>query len=151
MATVVNNVRRAPIWPLIVAPFACFVYYILLRFAFVQSIEGTFGAASISEGLNDIVSQPNWGTHWVYRGIAEYISITVAVFIAGGLARGRALSGAIVGASPISLFYLIRLGLLFHAWKYMDPDDWSMNDPWYQYVIDGILAFAAPIIAHSTA
>ena len=33
----------------------------------------------------------------------------------------------------------------------MEPDDWVMNDPWYQYIIDGILIFAAPVIAYSTA
>jgi hypothetical protein len=121
VATIANNVRRAPIWPLIVAPFACFVYYILIRFAFLQSIEGALGkgADSASEELTNFVSQPLWGTHWVYRGIAEYLSITVAVFVAGGVARGRGFAGAVVGACAISLFYIMSLGLLFYDWKYL--------------------------------
>jgi hypothetical protein len=143
--------KRAPIWPLVVAPFACLLYYILLRTAFIQSIEGTFGEARISEGVNDIISQPLWSTHWFYRGAAEYISITVAVFVAGGLARGRARAGAILGASAISIFYILSVGYLLYDWKYVDPDAWTLADPWYQYVINGILIFAAPAIAFSTA
>jgi len=153
MVTVTHDLKRAPIWPLIIAPFACFVYYILIRYAFLQSIEDVLGKepSNVKDSVIENFAKLLWGSHWIYRCIAEYISVTIAVFIAGGLARGRAVAGAIIGSCAISLFYAVRFGLMIYAWQYYDPDDWSIDEPWYQTVIDGMVMLCAPIAALATA
>jgi len=152
MVTVPNDIKRAPIWPLIIAPFACFVYYILIRYAFQQSIEDVLGKApsDVNDSSVEGFAKPLWGTHWIYRCIAEYISVSVAVFVAGGLARGRAIAGAVIGSGAISLFYAARFGVLIYAWRYY-PEDWSIDEPWYQTVIDCLVMLGAPIAALTTA
>jgi hypothetical protein len=96
MVTVANDVKRAPIWPLIVAPFACFVYYFLIRTAFLQSIEDVLGKApsNVDNSVIENFAKLLWGSHWIYRCVAEYIFVTIAVFIAGGLAPPSLLARA---------------------------------------------------------
>jgi hypothetical protein len=80
-----NDVRRAPIWPLIIAPLTCFVYYIIFRMAFIQSIDAIIRIPSdVDASALDEFTQPHWGDHWIYRCTAEYISVTLATFVAGG-------------------------------------------------------------------
>jgi hypothetical protein len=151
MVTVTNDVKRAPIWPLIIAPFVCFVYYILFRFAFMQSIDAIIrGPSDVNASVLEDFAKPFWGSHWIYRGIAEYISVTLAVFVAGGLARGRARTAAVVGSLAVSLFYAVRFGLILWAW-YSPETDWKVDEPWYQYVIDGLVMLGAPVAALETA
>ncbi len=142
-----NDIRRAPIWPLFIAPLVCFVYYILFRFAFIQSIGAIIrGPSDVNASLLEDFGKPFWGSHWIYRCIAEYISITLAVFVAGGLARGRAQTAAVVGSLAVSLFYAVRFGLVLWTW-YSPETDWKLDEPWYQYVIDALVMLGAPVAA----
>jgi hypothetical protein len=151
MVTVTNDVKRAPIWPLIIAPIACFVYYIVFRAAFIQSIDAIITSPSDVDGSSlDEFTKPSWGDHWIYRCTAEYISVTLATFVAGGLARGRAKSAAVVGSLAISLIYVAWFGFMIFAWQ--NPKGvWSWYEPWYQYVIDGLVMLGAPVVALATA
>jgi len=95
--------------------------------------------------LSDIAA-PQWGSHWVYRGAAEVIATGFATFVAAGLAPGRERVAAIAGGCIISLGFLARVAMLFYALQYMDPDDFSAPEPWYQYAIETLMIFAPPII-----
>jgi hypothetical protein len=112
MVTVAPNYgQRAPIWPLIIAPVACFVYYFIFRVAFLHSIDDAIRMPSTDEAsaINEFTEQ-NWGGHWFYRCAAEYICVTLAAFVAGGLARGRVKCAAIIGSLATSLIFLARFG-----------------------------------------
>jgi hypothetical protein len=138
-----------PIWPLMIAPFAGFVYYIIFRTAFIQTIDSIVKIPSDVDALDEF-TQPHWGDHWIYHGIAEYISVTLATFVAGGLARGRTKTGAVVGSVTISLMYAVRFCAM--VWVWQTPNSgWSFNEPWYQYVIDGLVMLGAPVVALATA
>jgi hypothetical protein len=138
--------KRAPIWPVIIAPLVAGVYYLAVKLAFAQSIISVLGqTASIDIDLSDL-ARPQWGSHWVYRAVAEAISIACATFVAAGIARGRELAAAIVGGCTISIGFALKLALLFIGWKYLDADDFSAPEPWYQYMIDFAMLGAAPLI-----
>jgi hypothetical protein len=36
--------------------------------------------------------------------------------------------------------------MLLYAWIYMDPEDYSAPEPWYQYAIEGLMVFVPPIV-----
>lgn len=38
--------------------------------------------------LSDL-SAPQWGSHWFYRGVAEWVTTGFATFVAAGLANGQ--------------------------------------------------------------
>jgi hypothetical protein len=35
---------------------------------------------------------------------------------------------------------------MFFMWKYLEPEDLSDSEPWYQYVIDGLMIVVAPFV-----
>ncbi len=74
------------------------------------------------------------------------IATGFATFVAAGLAPGRERVAAIAGGCIISLGFLARVAMLFYALQYMDPDDFSAPEPWYQYAIETLMIFAPPII-----
>src|SRR5712672_1365338 len=98
----VGNDRKLPVWPVIIAPLVFLVYYLALRTAFAQSIESVLGKPGDEDALPGAV----WGTHWAYRGIAEYLSVTLAASMSGGVARGRAKAGAVIGSLAASLIFV---------------------------------------------
>jgi hypothetical protein len=136
------TVGRPPLWPVIIAPVVAGLYYHVLKSAFAQSIISVLSKTTLTDidvlGLGD----PLWGTHWIYRLIAEVASMAFGAFVAAGLARGREFAAGITGACAISLGYIAKLGFLFAFW-----DNLVIVEPWYQYVIDGLMIVAAPLIA----
>jgi hypothetical protein len=46
--------------------------------------------------------------------------------------------------------YAVRFG--FMIWVWHNPQgDWSFDEPWYQYVVDGLVMLGAPVVALATA
>lgn len=119
------------------------VYYLALRTAFAESIESVLGKAGDDDSLPEAV----WGTHWAYRCIAEYLSVTLAAFVSGGVAHGRAKAGAVIGSLAVSLLFASQLAFYFYNWKYLGVDLPSLAKPWYQTAIDAAMIVAAPCIA----
>ena len=111
-----------------------------------MTIEDVLGKSDdVGSGL-----APVWGTHWVYRCIAEYISVTIGAFVAGGIARGRAKAGAIVGSLAVSLLYAFQVGAYLYFSQYLHTEVPNLTDPWYQTIIDGLMILAAPMVAAVT-
>jgi hypothetical protein len=133
------STARFSIWPVLMAPFVAGIYYLSIRTAFAQSIVSVLGR-------NDFFDAPHWGTHWLYRVVAEVISVYFGTFIAAGLAPGREHTAAVLGGCAIAIGYIIKLGLTYLAWK---ANTLNSLEPWYQSVIDSLMAFAPPIIAFS--
>jgi hypothetical protein len=138
--------HRAPIWPVIIAPLVTGVYYLAIKGAFAQEIVSVLGKTAASDIDLSGIAAPHWGSHWVYRGVAELISTGFATFVAAGLAHGRERAAAIAGGCIISLGFLARIAFLLYALKYMDPEEFTVPEPWYQYAIEGLMIFAPPII-----
>lgn len=141
---------RGPIWPLLVAPLAAGVYYLMIKDAFVGSILDALGESSTILVDPTDVNSAHWGSHWIYRSIAELISTGAATFVAAGLAHGRERAAGIIGGATISLGYVAVVGLLGHVWLY-ERDQFSFTEPWYQYAIHALMVFAAPIIGYHVA
>lgn len=135
--------RWKPVWPVIIAPFSFLVYYLALRTAFAQSIEAVLGKPGDGTTLPGVV----WGAHWAYRGIAEYLSVTLAASVSGGVARGRAKAAAVIGSLAVSLLFAGEFGFYLYNWKYLGGYVPSLEEPWYQIAMDGAMIVAAPIIA----
>ncbi len=134
-----------PKWPLFLAPFVALIYYAAIQDGFAVAIRDAIpNARDLDELVGGYVS-PKWGTHWIYRAVSEAISLGFATFIAGGMARGRARTAALIGGLTISLFYLVRLGFLLWAEQSIS-DTIVVPEPWYQYLIEGCVTVAAPLI-----
>jgi hypothetical protein len=130
---------RAPWWPLLVAPFACFLYFAVLRLAFEQSVVSVLGRNDFFD-----VEVLRWGTHWIYRIAAEAIAIGFGAFIAAGLAPRRERAAAIIGGCTISVFFVVKS---VAALLLSQRTDMSAIEPWYQYAIDVGMIVGAPLIA----
>jgi hypothetical protein len=144
--SLVATQSRVAIWPVLVAPFVTGIYYLAIKGAFAESIVSVLGQTSATDiDLADIAG-PHWGSHWIYRSIAEIISVGFATFVAAGLAHGRERVAAITGGCTISLGFLARIAMLLYAWKYTAPEEYSVPEPWYQYGIEALMVFAAPIV-----
>jgi len=136
-------VARVPRWPLIVAPLVGFVYYVALREAFATAIrEVVWDIADLT--ANHLGNIPMWGTHWLYRSIAEVTSVAFGTFVAGSIARERARAAAIVAGCTISIVYILRFVVLIWA---LDRGD-LLVDPWYQVFVDGAVIMVAPVIGY---
>jgi hypothetical protein len=125
---------RRPFWPVVVSPFVAGIYYLAVKLAFAESISAVMGRA-------DFFEVPRWGSHWIFRIVAETIAIGFGTFVAIGLARGRERITAVVAGLGISAGFLIKLGALFSGY-YSDP----ASEPWYQHAIDVLAIIAAPLI-----
>lgn len=139
-------VRRAPIWPLIIAPLAAGIYYLVLKSAFAQSIISVLGKTAATDIDLSGIADPQWGTHWVYRLVAEFISVAFGIFVAAALARGREFAAAVTAGCAISFGFLVKFGFMFILWKYGEAEDLLDSEPWYQYVIDGLMVVMAPLV-----
>jgi hypothetical protein len=136
----------APLWPVFIAPLVAGVYYLSIKSAFAQSIVSVLGRTATTDiDLSDIYS-PQWGAHWVYRLAAEILSASFGTFVAAGLAHGRELAAAIAGGVTISFGFLLRIGALLYIWMYMEPGEFSVPEPWYQYAIEGLMIIVPPVI-----
>ncbi len=142
-----REISRSPIWPVVIAPLVFLVYYLALRTAFAQSIESVLGKSGTEDALPGAV----WGTHWVYRCIAEYLCVTLGAFVSGGIARGRARAGAVIGSLGASLLFVGQFAFYLYNWKFVGAELPSLDEPWYQTTIDVLMIVAAPIIALLTA
>jgi hypothetical protein len=145
------GVKRAPIWPVLIAPLVAGVYYIVVKVAFGLSIVSALGATDID--LSDSTASPIWASHWFYRLVAEVFSVAVGTFIAAGLARGRERAAAVTGGLTISLGFLtfwigfLIFGRLYDlGWSIPDPRDYLLPEPWYQHAIDGLMIISSPIV-----
>jgi hypothetical protein len=129
---------RVPVWPVVIAPLVAGLYYLSLRGSFA------FSLTSVVSDASDLAPQdwgvPQWGSHWVYRALAELVSVPFGLYVAAGLARKRAKLAAIVGASAISAVYLLKnLGLLYavYRWRY------ELIEPWSQHIVDALVIVGA--------
>jgi len=149
-ATTVGAPRRAPIWPVLIAPLVAGVYYLALKAAFIRSIDAAVGTTATSNiELGDLAA-PQWGSHWIYRVVAEVVSVGFATFISAGLARGRERPAAITGGITIALVFLVGTVMVIYVRIYM-ADDYVMREPWYQHVIDGLLVIGCPLVGFHVA
>jgi hypothetical protein len=124
---------RAPIWPIVFAPFVAAIYYLALKLAFVECVVPVVGRT-------DLFETPHWGSHWGFRLVAETISVGFGTFIAAALAQGRERTAAVVGGCAISLGFAVKLAL-----AYADPA-MPREEPWYQYAIDALSIVLAPMV-----
>jgi len=145
-----NSVEhRRSIWPVLLAPLVVFFYYFAFKGAFAQSIVSVLGkTATMDIDISDFAA-PKWGSHWFYRSLAEVAATGFAAFVAAGLAHGRERLAAIVAGCSISLVFLARIAIIIYARLYMDPSLIELEEPWYQYLIEAVMIFAAPFIAIS--
>jgi hypothetical protein len=121
-------------WPVLIAPLVAGIYYLAVKFAFSESI-------STVMGRSDFFEATRWGSHWIFRIVAEAIAIGFGTFVAAAFAKERERITAIAGGLGISAGFLLKLGLVFSG-SYSDP----ASEPWYQYVIDALAIAAAPLI-----
>ena|ERR1700732_3358739 len=132
------------LWPLFLAPFVAVLYYLALRNAFAVSISRVvFDASDVN--FFDAAS-PTWGTHWIYRIVAEAASLAFGTFVAGGIAQRRESLGAIIGALGISILYFARIAGVLYVRRFAKWEGYEAIEPWYQYVIDGAIIFSAPFV-----
>lgn len=117
--------RKAPIWPLIAAPFIGVAYYLALNIAFLQSVIPI-------AGRTDFFEAPHWGQHWVLRLVAEAMSIALGSYVASSLAKGREHAAAALAGSIIVLGSMTWIVATF----YFTP---PAPEPWYQHLIDALL------------
>lgn len=144
-ATTVGALGRASVWPLLIAPLVAGVYYLALKGAFIRSIDAAVGTIDTSNiDLGDLAA-PQWGSHWIYRIFAEVISVGFGTFLAAGLARGRERAAAITGGIAIAAVYFAITVAAIYVRIYMS-DDYVIREPWYQFVIDGLLVIGCPLI-----
>jgi hypothetical protein len=134
--------RPAPLGPLFLAPIITVIYYLAVKNAlwlslFSTTAGGDFGQFNIWGA---------WGTHWFYRLASEVASLGFGTFIASGLARGRETAAAMVGGAIISIFYLWRILMVLLGHMYFDQEGYSVEQPLSQYVVDGFVIVAAPLI-----
>jgi hypothetical protein len=132
---------NGPIWPILVAPIAAGIYYLAVKLAFQQSIVDVLGRTDFFD-----IPNARWGTHWVFRGVAEVIAIGTGTFVAASMAVGRQRVAGIVGGCAISVGFLIKLALAFLIPTDQDSNDRQLLEPWYQYAIDCLLLVTAPFI-----
>jgi hypothetical protein len=129
-----------PRWPLVVAPIAGLVYYLVLLLAFMDAI------GRVIADTSDIAAPGlTWGNHWIYHTFAEAVSVTFGTFIAGGLARERTAIAGLLGGLGITLFLAVRLGIIMIA---VDSYGSESIDPWYEHIIAAFAGVAAPIIGY---
>lgn len=114
-------VRRAPIWTVIIAPLAAGVYYLVLKSAFAQSIISVMGKTGATDIDLSALADPQWGSHWFYRGVAEVASVAFGAFVVAGLARGREFAAAVTGACAISFCFIVNLGFMSVIWYHGEP------------------------------
>jgi hypothetical protein len=145
VASSVSIQSRAPIWPLFAAPFAAGIYYLAIHRAFELNVAFLGETSTNDIDLADPASLV-WGSHWIYRLSAEFISAGFGTFIAAGLAHGRERAAALTGGCAISLFFVARVAVHLYVWRYMDPVLYLVPEPWYQHGIDGLMIFAPPIL-----
>ena len=64
------TVAAPPLWPLFVAPFAGLVYYLVLFLAFLDAMRKVVDTTDVE------VLGLSWGHHWIYRILAEGVSVS---------------------------------------------------------------------------
>jgi hypothetical protein len=143
-----NSPRRLPMWPLVVAPVVAVVYYIILTACFSDVIRDVvFDSSDLDRPIITGISAPIWGTHWIYRIVAESASVAFGTFIAAGIARERARAAAVIGGLGISLCWAVVLALAARAEKSEPGAFFSvLSEPWYHVLIVGGVILAAPLI-----
>lgn len=128
---------KAPVWPVVIAPLVGGVYYLAVKLAFGQSIVSVMGQT-------DFFEAPHWGSNWTFRIAAEVFAIGIGTFVAASLAPGRERAAGIAGGCAVSLGFALKLWIIFSQSE-------ATLEPWYQHVIDGLSAVAAPIFGVSVA
>jgi hypothetical protein len=136
------SVVSAPRWPVWIAPLAAGVYYLSLRGGFAHSIDGVvFDASDVN--LSDI-GAPQWGSHWIYRTLAETVSLAFGTFVAAGIARQRAKLAAQIGGLSISTVYTLINANWFYC-VYLEHSYVSI-EPWYQHLVEAGIILGAPFM-----
>jgi hypothetical protein len=142
-APATKNVPRTPIWPVLTAPLIALVYYAALKIPFAQSIASALGSSVTVDVSPGDLTKAQWGSHWVYRIVAETCSIALATFVAAGLARGREQKAGIASGVAISLLLFVTVAT---ALGLIDSAGDLVPEPWYQHLITGVVVLFAPII-----
>ena len=145
--------QRAPIWPVVIAPIVVGIYYMVVQSAVEEAVIGNFNN-KISPLYLWSNSGPTYGSHWFYHLITAILLVWFATFVAAGIARGRERAAAFTGGITIATAIVVFWGsFLFFRRAYtvgledLDPVDYLVPDPWYQYAIGVLVGISAPIIA----
>lgn len=133
-------------WPLFVAPFVGLVYYAAMEKGFAAALRDVVYNTDDLDRIGDLV-HPIWGSHWIYRIFAELVSVSFGTFVAGGIARNRAVVASMIGGFGISIFYSCRVAVAIFSQTIPDQT-FTLTEPSYQYVIDAALIAAAPIMGY---
>ena len=134
---------RPAIWPVLIAPIVGILYYLPIIGAFAQSMTSALPNTSPTEINLGNMESFRWGSHWIYRCIAEVVSVSFGTYIAAGIAHGRERLAAIIAGSTISLWFLMQVGTALIAGVYFSSD---LPEPWYQNAISTLLVLASPLI-----
>lgn len=159
--------KRAPIWPVLVAPLVAITYYAALKSAFSISIVSALGENTTA----DLGDQLMWGSHWVYRLVAEILSVGLGTFVAAGLARQRERAAAIIGGFTIALVFILAWLASRYGVMDLDVESYSSEfnafarlifavamtitvglinspaaEPWYQHAISALIVVLSPFI-----
>ena len=125
----------------ILAGVAAGVYYIQMKSAFSMSIRDVvanpFDVDPFANGL------PKWGSHWIYRLLAEAVSLAFGTLIAAFVRRDNPIRGALIGGGTISVGYIAFLSWAFYVLQ-QDPSV-RLIEPWVQQAIDAIVIVGAPL------
>jgi hypothetical protein len=136
--------KRAPLWPLLLAPIIGIVYYFALKLAFVMSLDSAVG--EVGPGASEVgLGGFSQGPHWIYRAFGELCSVCLAAYLAAGLARGRSAAAGIIAGCTISLFPL-SLGIYFAVARQASLWDILAANPWYQSCIDSLVIVGSPYV-----
>lgn len=137
------SLKPAPVWPLLVAPIVAIFYYSALKLAFGMSLGNAVG--DIGSDLQMNLDNFGHGSHWIYRGVGELSSVSLAVYLASGLARGRSVAAGIIAGCTISVSYLAPI-----IWLALVQQDflWGLVaiNRWYQMAIDGAVILGSPYV-----
>ena len=133
--------QKSSLFLLFLSPFVVFLYYAVFIAAFRMSID--FSVNNVTRGTG-AVSSGEWGTHWIYRIVAEWVSLSGGTLVASGMARGRERVAGIIAGSVIGFFHFTALSVFLYVSTTSSSDVFEY--PWYQYVISGTLIIASPII-----
>jgi hypothetical protein len=134
-------------WPLFIAPIVGLVYYLAMRNAFITAI-GDVVLDTSDLDITPDAAPTKWATHWIYHLIAEAVSVAFGAFLSGGMARDRAAMAGLIGGFGISLAWTAYLAIILFGHYSLPGFDDQLVEPWYQYLVSGSLAVAAPVIGY---
>jgi hypothetical protein len=104
-----------PRLPIFFAPLVTILYYVSCKLSFIISLNAAVGSIDVQNTVVAFWKEDiNWGNHYIYRACSEFFPITLAIFIASGVARGHEKVAALVAGCTISVCYLPGISYLWY-------------------------------------